>query len=271
MQRSVIAVHALAVALMASCATPTDKPITQTIFVETPGCLTASCTLSNDLGSWRVERTPGEVTVTSSREPLKVVCRSDGNEYGGTDASPAFPGTPGAGAVVGGIAGGAAVAMAVGSVALAFVPRLGALVVLGGMGLGAGAGKVIEASQQTVAYPPVISVALSCGTPRQAMAVPGSARVGVGFRGLSLAEAKALGLGDRHALLVTDVGMGSAGEAAGLRRDDVLLTANGQPVNDAAQLETLAAALTPGITLNLMVWRSGEELALVLLLPQAPP
>lgn len=270
MQRPVTTVVVLAVALVAGCAAPIGKPVTQTILVETPGCLAASCTLSNDLGSWRVERTPGEVTVTSSREPLKVVCRSDGDEHGSTDASPVLPGTPRAGAVVGGIAGGAAVALAVGSVALAFVPGLGALVVLGGMGLGAGAGTIIEASQQTVAYPLVISVALSCATASQAMAAPGSARVGVGFRDLSLAEAKALGLGDRHALMVTEVASGSAAETAGLRRDDVLLAANGRPVNDAAQLETLAAALAPGTTLNLMVWRGGEELTLVLLLPQAP-
>jgi hypothetical protein len=261
----------LGMGLLAGCAAPVGKPVTQTILVETPGCLAASCTLSNDRGSWRVERTPGEVALVSSREPLRVVCRSDDDEQG-TDAAPsALSGTHGVGAVAGGIAGGAAVGVALGSVALAFIPALGALVVLSGVAMGAGAGSAIEVSQQTVSYPPVISIAISCKAPGEAAAPQSPARFGVGFRGLSLAEAKARGLGGRGAVLVTEVASGSAARAAGLRPDDVLLMANGQPVADAAQLETLAARLSPGAALALRVWRAGDEFDLVLELPASPP
>ena len=258
-------------ALLAGCATPVGKPVSQAIFVETPSCLAASCTLSNDQGSWRVERTPGEVVITSSREPLKVVCTSDGSARSTSEAASTLSGTHGVGAVAGGIAGGTAVGVALGSVALAFIPALGALVVLSGVAIGAGAGTAIEASQQTVAYPPVISIALACKVPGEAVTGLQRASFGVGFRGLSVAEARALGLGDRGAVLVTEVGSGSVAEAAGLRRNDVVLAANGRPIIDAAQLEVLAATLLPGTTLNLKVWRGGEELEFPLILPKGPP
>lgn len=261
----------LCMGLLAGCAAPVGTPITQTVLVETPGCLAATCSLSNDQGSWRVERTPGEVTIVSSREPLRVACRSDDEEQGTGAASSSLSGTHGVGAVAGGIAGGAAVGVALGSVALAFIPALGALVVLTGVAMGAGAGSAIEVSQQTVSYPPVISVALSCKVPGEAMAPQPPARFGVGFRGLSAAEAKARGLGDRGAVLVTDVADGSAAQAGGLRRDDLLLMVDGKPVTDAAQLERLAAQLSPGNALTLRVWRAGEELDVVLLVPQSPP
>lgn len=269
MQRLFAPVLVLA-ALLCGCATPVGRPITQTVRVETPGCATASCTISNDRGSWRVERTPGEVELISSREPLKVLCRSDDAE-GAADTPSALSGTHGVGAVAGGLAGGAAVGVAVGSVALAFIPALGVLLVLTGAALGASAGTAIEHSQQSVAYPPVISIALSCKAPGELTTVLRPARFGVGFRRLTAGEAAALGLGERGALRVTEVASGSVAEAAGLRRDDVLLAANGQPVTDAAQFEAVAVALVPGTVMQLKVWRSGEALELTLQLPQAPP
>jgi hypothetical protein len=208
----------------------------------------------------------------TSREPLKVLCRSDGDVQEATNALSSLSGTSGAGAVAGGLAGGAALGLAAGSVALAFVPALGAMLILAGAGIGASAGSAIEHSQQTVAYPPVISVALSCNVPGQTVAALRPApRFGVGFRGLNVSEAKALGAGDRGAVLVTEVAPGSLAEAAGLQSGDVLLAANGLRVIDAGQLEVLAAALVPGSRLHLKVSRGGEDLELTLLLPQAPP
>ena len=235
MQRPFVPTLVLATALLGGCAAPVGKPIKQTVRVETPGCATASCTVSNDRGSWRIERTPGDLEVTTSREPLKVVCRSEGDAQGTADAPSSLSGTHGVGAVAGGLAGGAAVGAAVGSVALAFIPALGVLMVLTGAALGASAGTAIETSQQTVAYPPAISIALACKAPGEASMALRPARFGVGFRGLSVAEAQALGLGERGAVLVTEVASGSVAEVAGLRRDDVLLAANGRPVIDAAR------------------------------------
>jgi hypothetical protein len=270
--RPSIAIIASAAVSLVGCAAPVGKPITQTVRIETPGCAAASCTLSNDLGSWRVERTPAEVSLTTSREPLKVVCRSDGDLQSAADAPSSLSPSSGVGAVAGGLSGGAAVGLAVGSVALAFVPALGAILVLSGAGIGAAAGSAIEHTQQSVAYPPVISVPLSCEVPGQKVAAPRPApRFGVGFRGLSVSEAKALGVGERGAVLVTDVAPGSLAEAAGLRSGDVLLAANGRLMLDAGQLEALAAALVTGSALDLKVWRDGTQRDLRLSLPQAPP
>ena len=98
----------------------------------------------------------------------------------------------------------------------------------------------------------MVSVALSCKAPGHTVAALRPApRFGVVFRGLSVSDAKALGVGERGAVLVTDVAPGSLAAAAGLRSGDVLLAANGRLLIDAGQLEVLAAALTPGSALDL--------------------
>jgi hypothetical protein len=167
LRRSFALTLALAAVWLGGCAAPVGEPVWQTVRVETPACAVASCTLSNDQGNWHVERTPADVVLTTSREPLKVVCRSDGDVQEVTNALSSLSGTSGAGAVAGGLAGGAAMGLAAGSVALAFVPALGAVLILAGAGVGASAGSAIEHTQQTVAYPPVISIALSCKVPGQ--------------------------------------------------------------------------------------------------------
>ena len=268
MRLSFVVALELIVVWLGGCAAAVGKPVSQTVRFETPGCAVVSCTLSNDQGSWHVERTPADVVLTTSREPLKVVCLSEGEVQEAASVLSSLSGTSGAGAVAGGVAGGAAVGLAAGSVALAFVPALGAMLILAGAGIGASAGSAIEHTQQTFAYPPVISVAISCKAPGQTVAALRPApRFGVGFRGLSVSEAKALGVGERGAVLVTEVAPGSLAEVAGLRSGDVLLSANGQMVIDAGQLEVLATALTPGSRLHLKVSRGGEDRELTLLLP----
>ena len=254
------------VACLMACASP-GKSMTQTVRIETPACMRASCTLSNDQGAWRVDATPGDASVMASCAPLRVVCKSSEGPENSAGASSSLSAMDGVGALAGGAAGGAAVGVVFGSVALAFIPVLGIALVASGVALGAAGGSALESGQQTLAYPPVISVAMSCMDRTDAAAMPQAGRVGVGFRGLSLAEVQAQGSGEHGAVVVTDVGAGSVAGVAGLRSGDLVLAANGHEIIDAAQLEQLALTLAAGSSLRLRLWRDGHFVEISLVVP----
>ena len=260
----------LSVASLSGCASP-GKSITQVIRVATPGCALASCTLSNDQGAWRVEATPGEASVITSRAPLQLVCRAEEGLANSAGATASLSSKDGAAAVAGGVAGGAAVGAAFGTVALAFIPVIGIALVATGVALGAAGGSAVETSQQTLTYPPVISVAMSCMSRGDAVAMPTAGRFGVGFRGLSLAELQAQGIGENGAVLVTGVASGSVADAAGLRSGDIVLAANGREFVDAAHFEQVALALVPGSSLQLRVWRDGRAIDISMRLAAVAP
>ncbi len=259
----------VSVAYLAGCASP-GKPVSQVVRVETPGCAIASCTLSNDQGEWRVQATPGETSVITSRTPLRLVCRTEEGLENSTGAASSLSGTSGAGAVAGGLTGGAAVGAAFGAVALTFIPVLGIIIVASGVALGAAGGTALEASQQTLGYPPVISVDMSCTSQGDKASAPGEGRFGLAFRGLSHAELEALGLNENGAVLVTEVAAGGFAQAAGMRRGDIVLAINGRALVDATQFEQAALALAPEGLLQLRVWRDGQATAISLTLPSTP-
>lgn len=242
--------------------------MTQTVRIETPGCIRASCELRNDHGTWRLAVTPGEVELITSKEPLKVVCRADDGVEGSSGAEPYVAPTTGGGAAAGGVAGGAAVGLAFGTMALAFIPVLGLAMVATGAGVGALGGQTLEASQRAIAYPALVRIPMSCmdhGT--LTAAPPGSGRFGVAIRGLSRADARAAGLGDRSAVLVTNVAAGGRADMAGLRSGDIVLAVDGRDVGDAADVEERVLALVPGKAFAVRVWRDGQVLELQLTLP----
>jgi membrane-associated protease RseP (regulator of RpoE activity) len=239
----------------------------QTIRVQTPGCAAARCELANDRGTWQLARTPGSVTVTVSRQPLRATCRSEASVVGGALASSSRPATSGAGAVTGGVVGGAATGAALGATALAFIPPLGVVAVLTGASVGAVAGDAAERRSHPLRYPDVVSIPMNCpavdagSTQTQQEEAP---RLGLGIRGLTLAQAQAAGLKGRTAVIVTSVAEGSLAAASGLRDGDVVLALNGQDVLDAADLEERVLALPRTLPLALRVWRDGHVLELLL-------
>lgn len=236
-------------------------PAVQTVRVETPGCSAAACELHNDRGSWQLQSTPGAVTVATSSAPLQVSCRAIGGALGAVGAPSSTPATTGAGAVVGGAAGGAAVGAAFGAVALAFIPVLGAIVLVSGVAAGAATGQAVESHGRALAYPELISIPMVCAVN---VATAYLAPLGLDVRGLSKAEAREAGLGERSAVLVTDVADGSRAAVAGLRSGDVILSAAGQDLKDAAGLEERMLALAPDTSIALRVWRDGQLMELVL-------
>ena len=96
--RSAVALAMATFMAVGGCATAPGAPGTDTFFVSTHAgaqgsqptfafaapadpfpdpTLEASCTATNDLGSWTITA-PGKFEVATSREPLKITCRRDG-------------------------------------------------------------------------------------------------------------------------------------------------------------------------------------------------
>ncbi len=146
-------------ALAMGCAT-LGKPAGQTVRIETPGCSRASCELSNDHGTWRLDSTPGEVSVVTSKEDLIVRCRAGEDAVADLHLTASAKPT-GTGALGGGLAGGAAAGAVFGS-GLMIIPPLGVMALLTGVAVGAVAGQTAEASQTALRYPDVIRVPMLC-------------------------------------------------------------------------------------------------------------
>jgi hypothetical protein len=248
------------VALLATlpgCGT-TGQPVQQSVWIETPDCASASCELRNDQGRWTLERTPGRVTVTTSPAPLEVICRA-GELRTSASAPSTLPPASGGGLAAGAAIGGGAI-----GAAMVGMGPAGVVLIVAATLTGAGVGHAVEAESKTFAYPERIAVPLRCEP-----AAEDRPRIGLTVRGLTDEEARRLRAPAGSALVVAVAEAGRAA-AAGLRAGDIVLRANGAPVDSAAQLEALVRALAPESTLTLQVRRDGA-LAEVRLLPAAVP
>jgi serine protease Do len=87
-----------------------------------------------------------------------------------------------------------------------------------------------------------------------------------GYLGIQLQELdpelqKLVGLKEARGAMVLDVIAGGAGEAAGLKRYDVVTAVSGQPISDGDQLIRTISALPPGSQVALRLVRNGQEVA----------
>jgi len=92
-------------------------------------------------------------------------------------------------------------------------------------------------------------------------------RVSRGYLGVQLQELdpdlqRLLGLAHGRGALILDVQKGRAGEAAGLRRYDVVLAVSGRPIEDGDHLVRTIASRPPGSAVTLEVFREGRTLSL---------
>jgi serine protease Do len=96
---------------------------------------------------------------------------------------------------------------------------------------------------------------------------PGEAaptRLGLAVQPLTPEAARESGVRAREGLLVTSVEPESSAAAAGIRRGDVILEVEGQPVKSGADLERLTQALKPGQPLSVRLERDGRALYVAL-------
>ena len=101
-------------------------------------------------------------------------------------------------------------------------------------------------------------------------------RVSRGYLGIQLQELepdlqKLVGLREAKGALVLDVFRGGAGDAAGLRRYDVITGVSGQEVQDGDQLVRTIAGIRPGNDVTLSVFRDGRTLSLSARLSERAP
>ncbi len=84
--------------------------------------------------------------------------------------------------------------------------------------------------------------------------------IGVQIGGIDQTMANALGLSKAQGVLVGSLVKGGAGEAAGLREKDVILSVDGKEVNAANELQSYVATHHPGDVVTLKVFRDGKTI-----------
>ena len=82
------------------------------------------------------------------------------------------------------------------------------------------------------------------------------------YRQLGAAVAEAMGLDNTQGVLITSVSPGTAADKAGVKRDDIVLEVDGQPVHNAVDLRSQIGRTAPGVKVELLVLRDGERSAL---------
>ncbi len=82
-------------------------------------------------------------------------------------------------------------------------------------------------------------------------------QLGVSIQSVDQSLAQAFGLKQATGALVSAVTPDSPGAKAGLKSGDIILAFNGQMIADAGDLPPLVAAVKPGDTATLSVWRKG--------------
>jgi Do/DeqQ family serine protease len=97
--------------------------------------------------------------------------------------------------------------------------------------------------------------------------------LGVRGTGVNAETARSLGLAKPEGVLIAEVYRGSAAARAGLQVGDLLLSVDGQPVNDQAALNYLVSTHRPGETVALQIRRNGASRAVsaVVSTPPANP
>jgi serine protease Do len=88
----------------------------------------------------------------------------------------------------------------------------------------------------------------------------------LGISVITIAEEVAPGL---QGLLVDDVTPGGAGDAAGIQKGDYLLSADGEELLTSTDLLRVRRHHYLGETMEIVLWRSGEQLQVTLHLTQS--
>jgi serine protease Do len=83
-------------------------------------------------------------------------------------------------------------------------------------------------------------------------------RIGVQLQELTVDLASTFGLKEAKGALVAAVQRGGPADRAGVQPGDVLLSLNGQAVENSADLARLVAGTRPGETVNMEIWRKGK-------------
>ena len=84
--------------------------------------------------------------------------------------------------------------------------------------------------------------------------------IGVNIQSIDETMAKGLGLDKAEGVLVQGIVKGGAGEDAGIKQGDVILSIDGKPVNAANELQSIVGSKHPGDVVNLSIFRDGKTI-----------
>ncbi|MEK9135981.1 MAG: Do family serine endopeptidase, partial [Bacteroidota bacterium] len=84
--------------------------------------------------------------------------------------------------------------------------------------------------------------------------------IGVQISGIDQTTANALGLSRAQGVLVQSLVKGGAGEAAGVKEKDVIISVDGKEVNAANELQSYIATHHPGDVVTLKIFRDGKTI-----------
>lgn len=84
--------------------------------------------------------------------------------------------------------------------------------------------------------------------------------IGVSIKDVDTKDAKGLGLDKAKGVLIQDVLKGGAGDDAGLKTGDIILSVDGKEVNAANELQTIIGSHRPGDEVSLSIFRDGSTL-----------
>ncbi len=87
---------------------------------------------------------------------------------------------------------------------------------------------------------------------------------------LTSAERDALGLDDGAGILLESVHEGGPAAAAGLRRDDIVLSINGEPILSRRQALLIAAGTNPGDQVEIVGMRDGQRFQVTVIAGERP-
>jgi serine protease Do len=83
--------------------------------------------------------------------------------------------------------------------------------------------------------------------------------LGVGIQGMTKDLAASMGMKEVHGVLVRSVSPGGPAAKAGIQPGDVIVALNGKPTDDENELRNEIAAMSPGTTVTLTIWRNGKQ------------
>ncbi len=109
---------------------------------------------------------------------------------------------------------------------------------------------------QGVSFSIPIDVAMGVSTQLQAHGHVTRGKLGVVIQNVDQGLADSFGLPQPEGALVSSLEKGGAAERAGVEPGDVILKLNGEPVNQSTELPAVIAALAPGTTVKLELWRN---------------
>ncbi len=94
--------------------------------------------------------------------------------------------------------------------------------------------------------------------------------LGVLIQDVDAPMAKQFGLSDDHGVLLGDVNADTPGARAGLKRGDIILKLNGEPVDGANSLRNRISQMAPGTPARLEIWRDAKTQEVTVTLGELP-